>query len=194
MSDIRVALMAAGRSSRYDSCKLTALHPITNQPLICHVIAQYQQAGLHDIVVLTGCWHESIINVLPSTVEVSRVPDWEAGLSASIRHGATLLSPQHHALLIGLGDQAGISAAVLHELKLCFESAQKITACCQANIITPPVIFPRHELSLLGTLNGDEGAGKHLRYLAQLHPERIDCIATKPVIDIDKPEDWQKLN
>ncbi|MDC8831190.1 nucleotidyltransferase family protein [Alteromonas gilva] len=194
MSTIRVALMAAGRASRYGSCKLTALHPVSKLPLICHVIEQYQLAGLNDIVVLTGYWHKTVINALPAQVEVSRVPDWQLGLSASVSHATTLLAPYHTGLLIGLGDQAGVHSSLLNALNHQFTLQGKITACCEAERVAPPVIFPRHEVALLQQLSGDEGAGKHLRRLLKTYPNRIHCVATEPVIDIDTPQDWHKLN
>ncbi|NVK56150.1 MAG: nucleotidyltransferase family protein [Alteromonadaceae bacterium] len=194
MSDIRVALMAAGRASRYGGCKLTALHPRSSQPLICHVIDQYQRAGLGDIVVLTGYWHDAVINAISAQVEVSRVPDWQAGLSASIRHASTLLEAHHQGLMIGLGDQAGISSDILRAITRQFQQSGKIIACNDGQLISPPAIFPRTELCVLDQITGDEGAGKHLRQMAREQSDRIDCVPVEPIKDIDRPEDWQKLN
>ncbi|NVK58176.1 MAG: NTP transferase domain-containing protein, partial [Alteromonadaceae bacterium] len=115
-------------------------------------------------------------------------------LSASIRHASTLLDAHHQGLMIGLGDQAGIHSDILCALTRQFQKSGKITACCHGTVISPPVVFPRSELCVLDQIDGDEGAGKHLRQMAREHSDRIDCIPVVPIKDIDRPGDWQKFN
>jgi len=189
-----LALLAAGSASRYGGNKLLALHPESQQPLLVHVIRQYQQAGLSDIVVLTGFWHDAIVHALPHGVKHQFVKQWEEGMAASVRAAAALDLSSYDGLIIGLGDQAGISAGLISSLKTDYASKPVITATDCQGIIGPPVIFPPQSLTVLNQLQGDSGAGKYLRKLALVSPDSIQTKRINTLTDIDYPADWHKLD
>ena len=85
---LRLALLAAGCARRYGDNKLLAVHPASQQPLLHHVISEYQKAGITDITVLTGYWHNAISENLPSGVTHQYVDDWQEGMAASVRAAA----------------------------------------------------------------------------------------------------------
>lgn len=194
ISDISVVLLAAGQARRYGSNKLAVIHPQSDLPLICHVIKQYQKAGFTEITVLTGCWHDQLDKLLPDSIPRHYVEDWQQGMSAGLRSYSSTAIQHAKPLLVGLGDQAGLSADFLEDLTKQFITNGLISASEYEGIIGAPVIFPVNELSVLDTLHGDQGAGKWLRQLKQAHPGRIKTVSTAPILDIDIQSDWQKLD
>ena len=191
---LRLALLAAGCASRYGGNKLLAVHPASQQPLLHHVISEYIKAGFTDIVVLTGYWHNAICETLPTGVTHHYVDDWQEGMAASVRTAAALDLTGYDGLMIGLGDQAGISAELISSLTTDYASNPVITATSCQGIIGPPVIFPPHTLSVLNQLQGDSGAGKYLRKLALMSPGSIQTQRVNSLTDIDNPADWHKLD
>ena len=191
---LRLALLAAGCARRYGGNKLLAVHPASQQPLLHHVIREYQKAGITDITVLTGYWHKAISENLPSGVSYQYVDDWEEGMAASVRAAAALDLTGYGGLMIGLGDQAGISATLISSLITDYASNLVITATNCQGIIGPPVIFPPQSLMLLNQLQGDSGAGKYLRKLALVSPDSIQSQRVNSLTDIDYPADWHKLD
>ena len=193
---LQVALLAAGRSDRYGSNKLLAPHRRSRQPLLQHVLERYRQAGLFPIQVLTGCWHHPLQGALQDQpdIAVHYVTNWQEGIAASLREAAQLISANDESLLIGLGDQAGVTTELLQSLVNLYASRPVITATVCNGIISPPVIFPYHERAILQQLQGDKGAGKTLQQLADTAPERIQLLTVSSLIDIDCPDDWLKLD
>ena len=191
---LRLALLAAGCARRYGGNKLLAVHPASQQPLLHHVISEYQKAGITDITVLTGYWHNAISENLPSGVTHQYVDDWQEGMAASVRAAAAIDLTGYDGLMIGLGDQAGISATLIRSLITDYASNLVITATNCQGIIGPPVIFPPQSLMLLNQLQGDSGAGKYLRKLALVSPDSIQSQRVNSLTDIDYPADWHKLD
>ena len=191
---LRLALLAAGCASRYGDNKLLAVHPASQQPLLHHVISEYQKAGITDITVLTGYWHNAISENLPSGVTHQYVDDWQEGMAASVRAAAAIDLTGYDGLMIGLGDQAGISATLISSLITDYASNPVITATNCQGIIGPPVIFPPQSLTVLNQLQGDSGAGKYLRKLALVSPDCIQSQRVNSLTDIDYPADWHKLD
>ncbi|MBR9793960.1 MAG: NTP transferase domain-containing protein [Gammaproteobacteria bacterium] len=191
---LQLALLAAGRASRYGGNKLLAVHPASQQPLLHHVIGEYRKAGITDIVVLTGHWHNAIYEALPTGVTHHYVVDWQEGMAASVRAAAALDLTGYEGLMVGLGDQAGISATLISSLITGYTSNPVITATDCQGIIGPPVIFPPQSLTVLNQLQGDSGAGKYLRKLALVSPGSIQTQRVNSLTDIDYPADWHKLD
>ena len=191
---LRLALLAAGCGRRYGDNKLLAVHPASQQPLLHHVISEYQKAGITDITVLTGYWHNAISENLPSGFTHQYVDDWQEGMAASVRAAAAIDLTGYDGLMIGLGDQAGISATLISSLITDYASNPVITATNCQGIIGPPVIFPPQSLTVLNQLQGDSGAGKYLRKLALVSPDNIQSQRVNSLTDIDYPADWHKLD
>ena len=191
---LRLALLAAGCASRYGGNKLLAIHPQSRQPLLLHVISEYNKAGITDIVVLSGYWHDAICEALPASIFCHYVDDWQEGMAASVRAAAALDLSSYDGLIIGLGDQAGISATLISSLITDYVSNPIITATNCQGIIGPPVIFPPQSLTVLNQLKGDSGAGKYLRKLALVSPDSIQSQRVNSLTDIDYPADWHKLD
>lgn len=193
---LKIAMLAAGRSDRYGSNKLLAPHRRSKQPLLQHVLERYRKAGLFPIQVLTGCWHNALQEALqgPPDIVIQYVRNWQEGIAASLREAAQLISANDESVLIGLGDQAGLTTELLQSLVNLYASRPVITATVCNGIISPPVIFPYHELAILQQLQGDKGAGKFLQQLADTAPERIQLLKVSSVIDIDCPDDWLQLD
>lgn len=190
---ISVALLAAGKASRYGGNKLLAVHPRNHKFLLEHVIDQYTVAGFTDITVLTGYWHQAIEKAMSPRASLHYVRDWEEGIAASLRVAAAL-DNSSDGLMIGLGDQVGITTSLINQLVEAFKQRPIITATECQGIISPPVIFPIDELTVLSALKGDSGAGKYLRKLTISAPDTIQTVPISALTDIDCPEDWQNLD
>ena len=102
---ISAILLAAGQSKRMGQPKM--LLPWGARTVIEHVIVTFLNAGIEDILVVTGGAHERVEEVIKQ-YPVRRIynKDYlEGEMLSSLQFGLSKLLEQTQAALIGLGDQ-----------------------------------------------------------------------------------------
>lgn len=168
---ITAVLLAAGAARRFDGTqKLLATVPTQDRrvPLVRHSVAGLLEAGLQQIVVVTGRDEGEVRRALDGIdVEFAHNPDYPSGLSSSLKKGvatAMRLWPTMEALLVALGDQPLTGTGVLEVL---LSSERSLEDRIHHPIVAPryrgelgnPVLFSREFLpDLLLELTGDRGA------------------------------------
>lgn len=188
-SNIHAVLLAAGRASRYGSNKLLSIHPDSQLPLLWHVCEQYKLAGIQTITVITGYWHDAICASAAGEIGIEYNGEWQSGLASSVKLANEKINSSD-ALLLGLGDQAGITANGIAALCSAYQ-AQVITASQYDGLLGAPAIFPPSMRRTLNQLTGDQGAGKIIRQRYQANPQAVNIVPLEEAAwDIDSPSDW----
>lgn len=195
--NLAIVVLAAGAASRYGGNKLMAEHPISEQPLLHHVLREYGQINAEEYWVVSGA-HEI---TMPKDTQWQMLANerWQNGMSGSIQLAISELSSAITHVLIGLGDQALIQH---NEIAALVQSAQQHPDCVcvstkqktRGKSYGPPVIFPRRDFADLLKLTGDKGAGGLIKTVATCEPERLIPVnLPQAFVDIDTPEDWQQV-
>lgn len=193
---IAVLIMAAGKASRFGSCK--QLLGYGDSTLLQHLIDQVNavfdpQADSHTFVV-TGCYHQEIAEQIKHTQLIYH-PHWERGLGASIAFGVSALSQaqqtDYHGILVLLADQIAIDSQQLNKILTDFDGNSIVCAHYdEANGV--PALFPRSYFAQLQRLTGDKGAKRLLNdERADRRGNIISITMPEAGIDIDRPNDYQ---
>jgi molybdenum cofactor cytidylyltransferase len=186
-------ILAAGASRRMGQPK--QLLDVGGRPLLEKVVAAACAARLDHVVVVLGARAEEI----EASVDFGRArvvlnPEHEQGMSTSLRAGIASLAPEVSRALVILGDQPDINAALLDRLlDLQVASGLPAAALSFEGLLHPPMVLTRELWAGLEALEGDVG----LRAVVRAHPELVAALrAEQPgghPIDIDTPEDFQRL-
>jgi molybdenum cofactor cytidylyltransferase len=184
-------VLAAGGSTRFGSPK--PLLDWRGEPFVRAVVRRALEAGISDVTVVTGSragMVESALGELP--VRIVRNADWPSGQASSIAAGLRSLPQEIGAAIFLLVDQPHITSAVLQALVEYHAGglfpivAPLVMMEQRAN----PVLFDRDVFPDLLSLTGDVGGraifGKHRVEFMPWHDDRL-------LLDVDKPEDYQRL-
>jgi molybdenum cofactor cytidylyltransferase len=123
-NDICAIILAAGSSSRMGTPKLFL--PWAGTTILGRVLSTFAEAGLQEVVVVTGAEHakiESLIADLAGTIPIRAVqnPAHAGGqMLDSIKVGLSALDARPRAALIGLGDQPQVRAETLDGIMAAF--------------------------------------------------------------------------
>lgn len=189
---IAAIIPAAGQSKRMGKPKM--LLPWGETTVLGQVIVTFQQAGVNEILVVTGGAREGVERICEShNVRTVHNPDFEqTDMLASIQIGLGELPPETTAALICPGDHPQIEADVVQ--KVCAAHLQQ-----QSGLIVPsyqmrrghPWLAARSHWAEILALNPPQS----MRDFLNLHKEEILYIETNsPGIlqDVDTPQDYLK--
>ena len=195
-SNKRVAaiVLAAGRSARIGGTN-KLLAKVGGVPILLRVIAALRSSRARPIIVVTG--HDAnAINRLLSDVSVQCVhnPDFDSGLSSSLRRGLSALPQEIEAVLICLGDMPRLTATHIDQLIDAFDPAQGRAICVPTwhRQRGNPVLWARDFVPEMMQLSGDQGA----RPLFERHRDllyHVEMPDAGVLLDVDTPEDLKAL-
>jgi molybdenum cofactor cytidylyltransferase len=184
-------ILAAGQSTRYGSPK--QLLDWKGKPFVRHIAETALHSGLWPVVVVTGFRStdvESCLKDLP--VEIIHNSDYQQGQSTSIKAGIASLPQKVGAAIFLLADQPQIPSEVIRAL---VETHTKELQPVVAPLVREerranPVLFDRVAFPDLLQLTGDIG-GRAIfsKYKVEYIPWHDDIL----LLDVDKPEDYQRL-
>ncbi|MGB3640990.1 MAG: nucleotidyltransferase family protein, partial [Rivularia sp. (in: cyanobacteria)] len=118
MKDVGLIILAAGKASRMGKPKQLLTYQGTS--LISHAVKIGLNSICKPVLVVLGAYAEQIkpeINNL--AIQIVENPEWETGMSSSIRVGITAIkesNPNLDAVIIALADQPLISEVVFDRL------------------------------------------------------------------------------
>jgi molybdenum cofactor cytidylyltransferase len=182
-------VLAAGGSSRMGQPK--GLLPGDRGTLLLDAVLPHLEAGITHVVLVLGADADLLLSAagLPPhpALSVVRNPEWQEGLSSSLRCGLASCGDAA-AVLIALADQPEMTAA-------------RIRAVCDAfapgvPLVLPvgpdgrpshPVLFARELFDELRAVRGDVGG----REVVARHRARALEILAPPLRDLDTPEDYR---
>lgn len=154
-------ILGAGASQRFGEPK--QLLPFGGTTLLGHVVKQTQGAvGLDEVVVVLGRSANEVrerVDFGDARVVENRI--FTEGCASSYRAGIAALDSHSDAMMIILGDQPGITPAIIDTLAGEWRSTDApIALCSYQGRKGHPMIFARSFYDQLETLHGDKAAWK----------------------------------
>lgn len=153
-------VLAGGQSRRMGAInKLT--ETVKGKPMVCHAIDASIQAGLEELIVVTG--HESAAvrdAIGERQVQFVQNDEFAEGLSTSLKAGIGALDASVTHALVLLGDMPKISS---DDIKRFIEAAStaenpKIIVATHLGKRGNPVLWPKAHFEALMAISGDTGA------------------------------------
>lgn len=189
---IAAVILAAGTSSRMGTSK--PLLPLGTGSVIERVIETVRQAGVGDLVVVTGHRAADVAPVVerPGVRHVHN-PDYESGMFSSVRTGVGALRDDVDAFFILPVDCALVGPEVLRRLmrsRVDAPDAILHPTCCGVRG-HPPLISGRHRKELArADATVDLRSFLERRRDAELD---VDVQDLTILMDMDTPEDYERL-
>ncbi len=193
VSTFAILILAAGKSSRLGRPK--QLLSYRGKTLLQHSIDSAKQAGSNKIIVVLGSGKDIIQNKIEiDGIEIAENPDWESGISSSIKAGINTLKEKGanvDALVLMVCDQPFADAEILTSLvQKQKQTGKAIIGCMYENTKGTPALFHSSLFPDLLSLEGDVGAKK---LFDEYHDAASFVSFTNGGIDIDTSEDYQNL-
>lgn len=184
-------ILAAGQSRRLGQPK--QLLPLAGRPLLQHAVSAACASALDEVVVVLG----SEAAVITAALDLGRAqtvhnPHYAEGQSTSLHCGLAALGDETDAALFLLGDQPGVTPALVDGLVAAYRaSTASIVAPEYADGLGNPVLFDRACWPDLLAIQGDVGARDLLRARrADIH---VVPVASQRLADVDTWEEYQRL-
>ncbi|WP_448595422.1 selenium cofactor biosynthesis protein YqeC [Thermoflexus hugenholtzii] len=184
-------VLAAGEGRRFGSPK--ALADWHGRPLVRHVTTLARRAGLDPLIVVVGAQAEAVRQALQGLpVQIVENPNWQEGMSSSIRAGLQALPPSVEAFVLLQVDQPLVRPRWLNRLiEIHRATGRPMVVGMLEGEPRPPALFARPLFPALMTLQGEQGG----RALVRAFPEAVAMVpAPDPswVMDIDTPEAYRE--
>ncbi|MBT5570081.1 MAG: NTP transferase domain-containing protein [Alphaproteobacteria bacterium] len=186
-------ILAGGQSRRMgDINKL--LIKVDGKPMARHAIDAAQAAGADPVIVVTGHAAEDVRDMLGDDVTYTHNPDFEQGLSTSLRAGISAVPDSCDGAVVALGDMPRITPAHIIQIMQAHDPDEGHVICVPTwkGKRGNPVLWDRRFFDDMTALGGDVGA-KHLI------GENADLVIEVPIeddaviVDVDSPEALARL-
>jgi molybdenum cofactor cytidylyltransferase len=175
-------VLGAGAARRFGSAK--ALAPFRGRPLISWPIGALQGGGLDWVLVVLGAEHERIGAHLGSAHAVL-APDWEDGLSASLRAGVAAADRLGAArVVVALADQPLLSGEAVRRVIAASRAGYPIVRADYGDVRGHPIALARETFGAVAELRGDAGASQ----LTGFDSADVACMGHGSAADADTPE------
>jgi molybdenum cofactor cytidylyltransferase len=162
-----------------------------DKAMVSHVIDQLEMSNISDIIVVTGNEYDEVRKAISQKVEYTHNPDFDKGLSTSLKAGISALHSVCDGVMVCLGDMPYISQTVYDEIISAFIEGQIIVPTSHGKIGNP-ILFSKEFFDDFQTLDGDTGA----RGLLKKYSEKVIKVevGTDSILeDIDTPESYQDI-
>ena len=169
---IAALVLAAGQGSRFGGPK--QLHPLDGRPMLEHVLAALEQAGIEPRLVVLGARAEEVAAAVPlHGAEVVVCERWADGQAASLRAGLEALAAPVEEALVVLGDGPGLSPEAVRRLA----EGSGLRAADYGRGRSHPVVLPRRWWPLLPEVGDTPGR--------RLPAALVDCSDLPEPGDVD---------
>lgn len=186
-------VLAAGGSHRLGRPK--QLLAVEGRPLLELVVSRACASGLGEVVVVLGAYADEIAGAADlGRARVVLNPDYQEGMSSSLRVGVAALGESVGRLMVILGDQPDVSAEMIDDLlTLQGHSGLPAAALNVDGLLQPPAIFERRLWPELKALAGDAGCRELIRSQPQLVAQLQIPTPLRSWTDVDTLADYQRL-
>lgn len=188
---VGAVLLAAGEGSRMGGVPKCLLS-LSGQSLLGRQSAAMSDAGVADVVVVTGYYHERIEPVASTLpVRIVRNPHPEAGQQSSVRLGIEALGAGYDVVLVALADQPLVGSAELNELISAFAQRPAGTQVLYPEVNGQrgnPVLFSGELVAAMLA----PGMKLALRKYIDEHPDKVHIYRSSNerfILDLDTRED-----
>src|SRR5262249_30872603 len=154
------------------------------------VVDEILSSKARPVIVVTGHQEEEVRAALKGrSVSFAHNPDFEEGMSTSLRVGVRAISEESEGAIICLGDMPLVRGRHLDALIRAFdpEGEATIYAPTYERKRGNPVLWARRHFAEVGALSGDVGA----RGLLEKYAERVFWVPVDDpgvTVDVDTPE------
>ncbi len=191
-------MLAAGDSTRMGSPKALLTAP-DGQPFVVRIVRAFADAGVANVVVVTGSGHEGVLKVLKDAVaggqvRVVRNADPSRGQLSSLWAGMdAAIGEQTGCLLVTLVDVPMLTAATISAVVEGWrQSGAPIVRPAVGKRHGHPVLFDRALFNELREAPLDGGAKtvvrRHEARILNVIPPDLGCLR-----DVDTPEEYRAL-
>ncbi len=188
---ISAIILAAGRSKRMGQPKM--LLPWGKSTVIEHVITTFRQAGIEDLLVVTGGAGEHVNKAIERyPVQKIHNNDYATGeMLSSLQCGLRALPDRVQATLIGLGDQPQVEERTIRLICEAYqESNTKLVVPSFQMRRGHPWLVVRPLWAEILALKAPESPRDFLnRHAKEIH--YVDAGTPSILADLDTPEDYQ---
>jgi molybdenum cofactor cytidylyltransferase len=187
-------VLAAGSGSRFGPGPPKVLALLEGRPLLAHAIDAVTRAGLSPVVVVLGYAAEQVAKGVDLTgVTAVHNPDHGQGQASSVKAGLQALPFDVEAAVVALGDQPGVTPAVIAALCEAYHRDLKaITVPLYGGRRGNPVLIARAVFSSVMALDGDTGA----RAIMEARPRWVCEVPADGLADprdVDTPDDLRAI-
>ena len=171
-----------------------ALLPWGNSTVLQQIAGQIRDAGLEDIVLVSGAHHRQLLPAAQSeNIRVCRHPAWEKGMGSSLARGIQYIAnhfPDAGSVLVLLSDQPFVTGKYLRKMLKASQASPKVMIASRyGDAAGVPALFPRTFWKKLEAIPPRQGAKAFIRD----HLEHCQVLETGfPLVDIDTPESYQR--
>jgi molybdenum cofactor cytidylyltransferase len=174
-------VLAAGTGSRFGGTKQIAV--VDGKPLAQHAIDALAEAGVDEIVVVTG--HDAVRVAsrlsLPPLARIVYNAAFKEGQASSLGAALHALDDDSEAAVILMADQPGVAPDVIRTLIERFRASRMQIVRAAYRDGPGPSLLSREIYAEAGHLHGDVGA----RVMIASHPGWVEEVS----IDADAPQD-----
>lgn len=185
-------VLAGGAGRRFGGGKLLA--DWRGRTLVVWSVETALAAPVDGVVVVVGCRASEVRAALSDLTDprlrIVDAPDWDNGLSASLRAGVKALPPEAESLAIFLGDMPLVDPSSVVPLFDAVEAGAVAARLDHVDGPAHPIVFGRSLFPDLLRTRGDRGARSLL-----VGRDDIAVFTTpddRAVFDVDRPEDLDR--
>ena len=183
-------VLAAGESSRMNNPK--ALLKIGKETFVQCIVRKLEECGIDFVYIIAGPHHEAIKKELHG-VEVIYNDRYQQGQLSSLKEGLRNLPTGSSEAIVWPVDQPLVNTETIHLLLDAYRKYKKrITIPEYESHRGHPVIYDRHAIYTLLTLNTVTQTAKDLQTIYEGEMHLVDVEDRAVLIDIDTPEDYRK--
>lgn len=113
MDSLCAVILAAGKGTRMKSNKAKVLHEVFGMPMVCHVVEVVRQAGVREVIVVTGHQHQEVEDCLsPYSVSYAFQQE-QMGTGHAVRCARRKVGTSVQNILILCGDTPLVESSTL---------------------------------------------------------------------------------
>ncbi|HET6467414.1 MAG TPA: molybdopterin-binding/glycosyltransferase family 2 protein [Geminicoccaceae bacterium] len=186
---IAAIVLAAGQSRRMGP-RNKLLIEIDGKPMVRRAVEAALAARVQDVIVVTGHQRAEVAALLGGMpVRFVHNPDYEHGLSTSLKAGLDALPPDTDAALVCLGDMPRVTGRLIAKLVAAYNPVEgrAIVVPTHHGKRGNPVLWDRSLFREMREVAGDVGA----RHLIGLHDDlvlEVEAGDDATLVDVDTPE------
>lgn len=185
------AIVLAGGSSLRMGKANKLLADVDGAPMANHSVKTATKSDVYETIVVTGFESELVQSSLSKySVKFVFNPNYNDGLSTSLKSGINAVSKKTAGAVVLLGDMPWVTSKTINILieRFHIEEGKNICQPVFTGLKGNPIIWPREFFSKILEITGDIGA----RNLIKQYSERVSLVKVQDsgiLFDINKPVD-----
>lgn len=189
---ISAIILAAGESERMDKCK--QLLKICGKNMVEKVVETVKDSQVDETIVVLGHKADQVLEKLPEEdLKIVFNPDYQNGMSTSLKAGIRGLGEETEAVLIVLADQPLVEPEVINRMIKEYEDSDDlILAPVYEGERGNPVLL---DISLKDEMMGIEGdiGARNILKNREKDFRKVEVETPSVVMDVDTREDVEKI-